>query len=217
MYYAILMADILDSGEKDSNKLMLEFKSIVNYINENQRNNIISPLTITLGDEFQAIIDTVENAVNIIIEIEEFILSKGLSFKLRYVLNFGKVETQINRQIAYEMLGKGLTDARKELNNLKNSESRFLIKLKKEEWRVEKMLNDTFRIFQYFIDSWKINEYKIVSDFIIHDDYKTIANKFEINRSTAWRRRKSLNIEEFETLKKIIYNITYIYEHDLAK
>lgn len=217
MYYVILMADILESGEKDANELMLEFKKTVKYINDNWQKNIISPLTITLGDEFQAIIDNVQNAVNIIIEIEEFIIAKGFTFKLRYVLNLGKIETEINREIAYEMLGEGLTDARKALTDLKKSESRFLIKFKKEDWRIEKMFNDTFRIFQYYIDSWKVNDYGIASNFIMHDDYKVIADKFGINRSTAWRRRKSLNIEEFETVKRIINNLTYIYEHDLTK
>ena len=94
MYYVILMADILESGEKDANELMLEFKKTVKYINDNWQKNIISPLTITLGDEFQAIIDNVQNAVNIIIEIEEFIIAKGFTFKLRYVLNLGKIETE---------------------------------------------------------------------------------------------------------------------------
>lgn len=217
MDYVILMADILESREKDANEVMLEFKETVKHINDNWQTNIISPLTITLGDEFQAIIDTVENAVNIIIEIEEFILAKEFTFKLRYVLNFGKIETEINREIAHEMLGEGLTDARKALTDLKNSESRFLIKFKKEDWRIEKMLNDTFKIFQYYIDSWKVNDYKIASHFIRHDDYKVIADKLGINRSTAWRRRKSLNIDEFETVKRIINNLTYLYEHGLTK
>lgn len=217
MDYVIVMADILQSREKDANELMLEFKETVKHINDNWQTNIISPLTITLGDEFQAIIDTVENAVNIIIEIEEFMLAKEFTFKLRYVLNFGKIETEINREIAHEMLGEGLTDARKALTDLKNSESRFLIKFKKEDWRIEKMLNDTFKIFQYYTDSWKANDYRIASDFIRHDDYKVIADKLGINRSTAWRRRKSLNIEEFETVKRIINNLTYLYEHGLSK
>ena len=217
MDYVIVMADILQSREKDANELMLEFKETVKHINDNWQTNIISPLTITLGDEFQAIIDTVENAVNIIIEIEEFMLAKEFTFKLRYVLNFGKIETEINREIAHEMLGEGLTDARKALTDLKNSESRFLIKFKKEDWRIEKMLNDTFKIFQYYIDSWKANDYRIASHFIKLDDYKVIADKLGINRSTAWRRRKSLNIEEFETVKRIINNLTYLYEHGLSK
>jgi hypothetical protein len=50
----------LKSGEKDANELMLEFKKTVKYINDNWQKNIISPLTITLGDEFQAIIDNVK-------------------------------------------------------------------------------------------------------------------------------------------------------------
>lgn len=210
MYYFILMADIIESREKDSKLLINEFKQTVKFINESNQKNIISPLTITLGDEFQAIIDNVENAIKIIIEIEEFILKNKLSFKLRYVLNYGKIDTEINREIAYEMLGEGLTDARKELSNLKNSENRFFIKLKKEDFKIEKMINNLFIIYQYFVDSWKIKDYGISSDFISLDDYKLIAEKYKINRSSAWRRRKSLNIDKYEVIKDTINNLTKI-------
>ena len=41
MDYVILMADILESREKDANELMLEFKKTVKYINDNWQKNII--------------------------------------------------------------------------------------------------------------------------------------------------------------------------------
>ncbi|MCZ8168271.1 MAG: SatD family protein [Flavobacterium sp.] len=217
MYYAILMADILKSGEKDANKLMLEFRKTVKYINENCKSCIISPLTITLGDEFQAVIDNVQNAVTVIIKLEEYIITEELNFKLRYVLNIGTIKTEINREIAHEMLGEGLTDARKALNILKKSKSRFLIKLRNEDKRIEKILNDAFKIFQFYIDSWKVKEYSTIREFFLNDDYKVVADKFGINQSTAWRRRKSLNLEEFEAVKQIVNYLVYLYEHDFNK
>ena len=70
-----------------------------------------------MGDEFQAIPKTMEIGIKIIFEIEESIVKQKFNFQLRYILNFGKIDTKINTQIAYEMPGAGRTVARNELNN----------------------------------------------------------------------------------------------------
>ena len=61
-------------------------------------------MTITLGDEFQGVIDSTENAIKVIFEIEEEIINNNQDLKLRYVINKGKIDTPINKNIAYEML-----------------------------------------------------------------------------------------------------------------
>jgi hypothetical protein len=123
------MADIISSGEKKQKQLMSEFKLLINEVNKNNENNILSPLTITLGDEFQGVIKDILTSTNIILEIEESIIKNKFNFKLRYILNEGDIDTPINRDIAYEMLGSGLTDARYKLNELKNHKERFIISL----------------------------------------------------------------------------------------
>ncbi|MDR6759906.1 hypothetical protein J2Y38_000085 [Flavobacterium sp. 2755] len=207
MKYPILMADIIHSGRKDSKKLMEEFKELVLTINSKNKENLISPLTITLGDEFQGLINTMENGIKTIFNLEETILSNEYDFKLRYVLLFGEIETDINTKVAYEMLGNGLTEARKTLNNLKNKDSRFWIYLGSNEKIKEDYLNKIFLIYQNFIDSWKEKDLKIVNEFLSYDDYKIVAKNVNIDQSNAWRRKKSLNIVEYKDIKKIILYI----------
>lgn len=208
MNYPILMADIVNSGQKDSKKLMTQFKTIIQSINEKRNKNLLSPLTITLGDEFQGIIDNVQNGIEIIFEIEELIIQNQFDFKLRYVLNFGEIETEINNKIAYEMLGEGLTTAREKLNSLKNDKSRFEILLPKN--LLGDIINNSFIIYQSIIDSWQLKDYNIVFEFLIHDDYKIVANNVSLNISSAWRRRNSLKIYEYKTIKKIILDLSKI-------
>lgn len=205
------MADIIDSSQKDSKKLLSQFKESVSEINSKWSKDIVSPLTITLGDEFQGIINNLKNSIEIIFQFEEFILAKEFNFKLRYVLNIGEIETPINRKTAHGMMGEGLSEARKRLNELKANENRFLILLENKNDKAEKILNDSFKIYQYYIDSWKIRDYKIASEFLIHNDYKEIAHNFNLNKSTTWRREKSLNIEEYKLVKEIILNIITVY------
>jgi hypothetical protein len=165
---------------------------------------LISPLTITLGDEFQGLTNTMENGIKTIFDVEEIIIDKQYDFKLRYVLAYGKIDTAINNKIAYEMLGEGLTKARKDLNSLKNKDPRFLIRLSKYEEKKEQFLNKAFLIYQNFVDSWKEKDLEIVKEFLLHEDYKIVAQNVNINQSNAWRRKKSLNIQEYKNIKEII-------------
>lgn len=80
---------------------------------------ILSPLTVSLGDEFQGVIKDMTSCFRIVFSLEEFIVEHSLSLKLRYVVNFGDIDTQISDRVAYGMLGKGLSDARELLNSLK--------------------------------------------------------------------------------------------------
>lgn len=203
MYYAILMADIKDSGKKESRLVISNFKKLVSSINLLQKENILSPLTITLGDEFQGVTNSIESAVRIIFKIEELIIKKSFDIKLRYVLNYGVIDTKINKKIAYEMLGPGLTEARRHLTELKREESRFLIKVDKNA-EIDYFTNKAFLIYQGIVDSWKPKDLQTVSEFLIHGDYKKVAYQIKTDISSAWRRKKSLRINDYLSIKEII-------------
>lgn len=200
----ILMADIIRSREKDSRLLMLQFKDVISKVNILQNKNLFSPLTITLRDEFQGVVKNLESCIDVIFMIEESIIESSYDIKLRYVLNYGKIETEINSNVAHEMLGSGLTNTRKHLNLLKYEDFRFLILLDEKRNRLQERLNKSFLLYQSFIDLWKLKDYKIVSEFLENEDYKIVAEKVNLDKSTAWRRKISLNINEYFTIKNLI-------------
>lgn len=203
MYYAILMADVKDSGKKDPKILMANFKKLIAEINTKQKTYIISPLTITLGDEFQCVAKNVVEATNLIYSMEELIVKKQFDFKLKYVVNYGQIDTKINKKIAYEMLGQGLTDARRYLNEIKKEDTRFLIQGNKNE-ELTHLANNAFLIYQSIVDSWKSKDLKTVSAFLLYGDYKKVAAHIKTDTSSAWRRKKSLKINEYLAIKEII-------------
>jgi hypothetical protein len=210
MDFPILMADVIRSRKKDSSLLVRQLKELVTIINSQNSANLISPLTITLGDEFQGITSTMENGIKTIFDLEELILDKQYDLKLRYVLVYGKIDTTINNQIAYEMLGEGLTRARQDLNSLKQKDSRFLIRLNINEEYKEQYLNKAFLIYQNIVDSWKAKDLEVVREFLLHKDYKIVAQNVHIDRSNAWRRKKSLKIDEYNNVKEIVLFILNI-------
>lgn len=202
----ILMADIQDSGSKNSINIMDFFRQTVDEINVVFKKNIESPLTITLGDEFQGVIKNVPNSINIIYYIEELIVKNNINFKLRYVINEGKIDTKINPIRSYEMLGQGLTDARNQLNELKKNKSRFFISLTSEPKNI--VLNESFVVFQNIIDNWNIEkDQEILAHFIDLEDYKKVALAVNKDKSQIWKRNKNLNIDSYFAIKRVILSI----------
>ncbi|MEO9870918.1 SatD family protein [Ekhidna sp.] len=198
----ILMADIVSSHEKDSKTLMSDFQVLVKWTNMIYGESIESPLTITLGDEFQGIVTSASKGIDIILAMEEYILEEEFDFKLRYVLNEGDVETPINKEKAYEMLGPGLTDARNMLNGMKKENGRFLVSINASE-----EINKMMKITQHFIDGWHPKDRSTVSGFLQGHDYKALAKIQQKDDSSLWRRRKSLAIDEYLLCKEVIHHL----------
>lgn len=203
------MADIVDSRKANQSLLIDELRKVVHYINNKWRESIISPLTITLGDEFQGVIKDIESCYRLMFDMEEFILTNASGIKLRYVMNYGNIDTPINKNVAYEMLGDGLTLAREELNKLKSSSNRFRI-LSHKNKQATTVMNDLFLLYGSYVDSWKMKEYHIVTEFLKNSDYKIVADKLNMNKSSTWRRYKTLYIEEYNTTKELILTLNKI-------
>ncbi|SFD18352.1 SatD family (SatD) [Chitinophaga sp. CF118] len=199
----ILMADIINSRDKNQQLLIKDFKEVVDNINEEMGEKVLSPLTITLGDEFQGILRDLPSALNTIINIEENILKSKKSFQLRYVLVEGKIETKINTQIAYEMLGPGLTEARQCLAEMKESNLKFITRLRDK--KKQNAINDTFIVLQGLTDDWNLlKDSTLIDAFLVYKDYKLVAKELDKDRSLMWKRKKSLKLDEYIALKEVI-------------
>ncbi|MCX6564293.1 MAG: SatD family protein [Candidatus Aminicenantes bacterium] len=198
----ILMADIVKSSDKNAHYLMQDFKEFCSRISQRFHNDFISPITITLGDEFQSVIRSLKAGVDIILFFEEDIIKEQKHFSLRYVLNFGEIETPLNNDAAYGMLGPGLLKARNALADLKETNDRFFFSLGNQI--LSEKLNLIFRLYQMIVDNWQCKNLSLVGEFLRNRDYKAVAEAMNKDRSLMWRREKSLNISEYFDIKKLI-------------
>jgi SatD family (SatD) len=200
----VLMADIVGSTKKKSKSLMADFKNTVAEINRSDKKHILSPLTITLGDEFQGVVKDAYGAFRVIFDLELSLMRLKRPFRLRYVIQEGRIDTKLNRVKAYEMLGPGLTAARKQLNAIKSSKARFKIALSDQPLTAQLAL--VMNSYQGITDQWTPAQQKVVVAFLDqHLDYRKVATKLKKDPTTMWRRKRSLLIEEVDSLKKLIF------------
>ncbi len=200
------MGDVVNSSDYDGEVLSKGLKELVESTNKKFSKDILSPLTITLGDEFQGVLNSVSTGIDLLFHLEEELLITEPDFKLHYVLLLGEIETEINPDIAYEMMGKGLTEARKMLSSKKRNRKRFRFKLQNKEQTEQ--LSKIFEVLDTIILNWKKEDYPLILDMINNDNNSEVGDLHDKNRDQIWKRRKTLMINEYNLLKDFIK--TYI-------
>jgi len=198
----ILMADIIDSRKNDQKALMETFKRLTDDVNKRNKRWLRSPITITLGDEFQCVVKNTAKAIAIILQLEEKLIIENAGFKLRYVVYQGPIDTPINEDIAYGMLGEGLTKAREALESSKATNNRYAIHLHKQQAAIA--LTASMSIYQNITEDWKLEkDHALICKFLELKDYKLVAEALGKTRSQIWKRHRNLKIEAYFAIKQV--------------
>ena len=100
----MVMGDLVHSEHAaDIAQLHEAFNEAVEQCNRRYADVLASPLTITLGDEFQGLVTSLNAGAR-----------RGID--CRFVLGLARIETAVNPQQAWNMMGPGLSRSRHKLN-----------------------------------------------------------------------------------------------------
>ncbi|MEQ8413799.1 MAG: SatD family protein [Imperialibacter sp.] len=208
--YFVLMGDIVGSSEKIGATLMTSFKSVIQSANGNFSNQILSPLTITLGDEFQGVVHDLRSVIDIIFHIDQSLIGTNPEFRIRYSMQYGPIDTPVNKENAHGMLGEGLTRARKGLEEMKQKKLHY--RMVTTDSQTDDMLNGLFRLYDSFYSDWSKNDREYLERFFEQDDYKWVGEQLSKDPSTVWRKRISLKLDEFNIAKELIRSTANAFE-----
>jgi hypothetical protein len=198
----ILMGDIIASSSYRAAALREAFLAQITTCNHALAEEIISPYTVTLGDEFQGIAASLRAAVEAIFFLEEHLLSARPSFRLRYVLVHGEIDTPLNRRKAHTMMGAGLTRARKLLTDKRRAQPRFRFDL--PDRVAAGQLERLFLVIGGLTGRWSTSDAELIGDMIANRNNGEVGARHGKNRSQIWKRRKHLLIEEYRSLKEVV-------------
>lgn len=203
--YFIVMGDVIGSRRLDAPKLRHQLKSLLRACNKELNAAILSPYTTTLGDEFQGIAGSLRGAAECIFYLEETRIKNQWDFQIRYVAHYGEIQTPINREIAYGMMGPGLATARTLLTDKRRGQPRFHFDL--PDKRLAKNLTRLCKVIDGLIDRWNRVTFPLVSDMLSEQNDERVAGKHGKNRSQIWKRRKHLLIEEYRLTKAVVFDL----------
>ena len=202
----ILMGDIIGSSTHDVGKLRREFAQLVASCNTELQAEILSPYTVTLGDEFQGVARSLRGLLNAVFCLEETALQRSLGFSMRYVGLYGEIETPINRIRAHGMMGAGLTRSRELLTDKRRQTCRFRFELPDD--RMTRQLNRLFLIIEGLVARWHPQDGPLILEMIANPSNKEVGEKYGKNRTQIWKRRKHLLIEEFRALQEAVMDLS---------
>jgi hypothetical protein len=111
-----VMGDLIGSeAQPDRQRLHRLFNAAVEAENRRQRAQLTSPLTITLGDEFQGLTSSLASALELTRHLRLSLLAQGV--ECRFAIGRVRLSSPVNRERAWNMMGQGLAETRERLND----------------------------------------------------------------------------------------------------
>ncbi len=185
----VLIADIEASREiKDQKREELQqtLQEVLDTLNE-QGSGLLSPYTITLGDEFQAVF---KNADSIFVQMLK-ILAALHPVAVRFSLGLGDISTPVNSEQAIGMDGPAFHEAREGIDILKESGFLFNIRNEKNDDLTLKIMNGSLQLLSRQIRGWNKKRITILHMLKEGYDYKAITKKLDISRAAFYKNKEA--------------------------
>lgn len=198
----VLMGDVVASSRQDAQRVAAELSRLVGEANLRFRDDLRSPLTVTLGDEFQGVARSATAMQAIVLEIERqrFVTQAGI--QLRYSQAFGEIGTAINPYVAYGMIGPALKAARERLT--RKGRRRKSVYVDIGEPALNNLLENLYLLLSSLSRNWKLKDYPLIADMLGCENDAVVASNHDMLRSEVWKRRKNLRIAEYAAIRESI-------------
>lgn len=172
----VMIADIIGSRKiENRSEFQRRLKQLLKQVNDVSGSSLLSPYTLTLGDEFQAVYGSFDTMFTDIVQI----ILGIYPVQLRFAFSYGPLTTDINPIAALEMDGPAFSDARKLMNKMK-SESTGTIQITATEFYNPDLVNVCLKLFGHSISKLSRNNLAIVDRLMSGADTKTIAHELKI-------------------------------------
>lgn len=204
------MGDVTGSRRHPGQIVQTALAAIIATVNEKYSSHILSPLTITLGDEFQGVVDNLDSIVSLILNMESLGRSANLPFRLHYVGVIGDIDTDINPKIAHGMLGDGLSRARDLLTQKKR---RAQFQIRSTDPFTDNTLNNGFSIAEGLTRRWSVADGIIVNAMLEEQSDQRLEGVLSRDRSSIYRRRKNLMVEEYRSTCNLMHALAKEFDH----
>lgn len=200
MQYLALIGDIVDSKQlRDRGKFQTTLASTLKTVSSRNA-TLVSPYTITLGDEFQAVY---KSADRLFLDIFS-ILRDIHPVQARFAIGVGELSTSINRKQALGMDGEAFYRARDAITQLK--ETRYLLRLQGtsvlaeanfDAWR---LLNHLLNLMSHKMAAWGDNRFKILCGLLAGRPARGFEEELGISKVAVYKNINAAVLDEYKAL-----------------
>jgi len=181
MKYLVLIGDIVASRSSvDRKKLQKSFNQVLKELNKNNK-GLISPYTITLGDEFQVVYDSGDRALKDTATIQAALYPA----MVRFSFAIDTITTAINKKQSIGMDGPAFYHARDGINSLKDENC--LYRLYGLNPDTVDLANASLTLISNTVRKWKGSRFEILKALIQEKSIKEIASALDISDKGVYK------------------------------
>lgn len=194
--YVALMGDLVDSeGAQSRARLHRLFNAAIDRENERSQ-GIVSPLTITLGDEFQGLALSFRDALEIAQRIRVRLLTDNV--ECRFAIGLVSLASPLNTTNAWNMLGPGLADTRDRLNEKSDDSAyRFFLPSRRDQL-LARLMDGIARALTSTERNWTDRQRAIVWGSVVEEESaKVLSEAFGGTSRNIYKLREAARIEAY--------------------
>lgn len=194
MNYLVLIGDIVASKAiRNRSQFQSQFETVVEQASREYQSIMISPLTLTIGDEFQAVFGDTKNLFQMIAFVEQ----QMPSVAFRYGFGLGSIVTEINTQRAIGMDGPAFHFARQAVELARKQEKSYYFVC--EDAQVQERLNILLSWIDLTMKRWSDQRKGIFYFYRQKMKQRAIAEKMNLSQPAV---SQNINDESFALLER---------------
>lgn len=186
MRHICVIGDVVQSrGVQERSRLQAQLQASLGRINRVRRKSLLSPCTITLGDEFQA----VYRDANSLFSDFTMLMHDVYPVRVRFSVGIGELSTRINRQRAIGMDGPAFHAARAGLSDLKSTH--FVFRIADAQGGIPPWVNLMLDLISHESSGWKKTRLSVFRALLEGSDAKAIAKENDVTGAAVYKSIKS--------------------------
>ncbi len=191
-----VIGDLIGSrNSPDRTGLQDRLNQALATINETSRTHLLSPCTITLGDEYQAVYRDAET----LFQDAWLVLERVYPEKVRFSLGVGTLTTPVNPDQAIGMDGPGFHVARAAMESpFKRSGSLF--RLSHADRPVDPWIGPALDLLSHETHRWKRHRFMVFQRLLTGADPKRIAQEANISATAVYKNIQTGALEAMRDL-----------------
>ncbi|MEM1223691.1 MAG: SatD family protein [Verrucomicrobiota bacterium] len=188
--YLAVIGDLVDS-KKISDRAGLQEKLHQGFSMLSNQPSVVSPFTITLGDEFQAVFGSGEGLFASLFATRQLLYP----VKCRFSIGIGTLSTEINAEQAIGMDGPAFHNAREGITELKAEKTLLTIKGLSRSMRA--LIDPLIKILWASTENWKANRLEVLEGLIDGQTERALANRLDLSERAIYKNIKDGQLREW--------------------
>ncbi len=175
--YFVIIGDMVQSRKiRERQKVQEAFQQALQRVQQEYELEIVSPLTLTIGDEFQTVLNKADRFFPMINRLEEYLPE----IRFRFGLGVGTISTALNRKAAIGMDGPAFHFARQALEQARQHQRRFVFACTQP--KATKRIDLLFHWIDIVTSTWSKEKHRILRLSQLRLTQKAIAEAIGISQ-----------------------------------